>query len=80
MDNAGEERWNRAWRFKSLAESGARLAFSSDWQVGEMDPLVGFYTALILVVWSYGEEPPVPASAAHAIQGIPSAAHATCSH
>lgn len=46
MDNVGEERWDRAWRFKSLAESGARLAFSSDWQVGEMDPLVGFYTAL----------------------------------
>lgn len=46
MDNVGEERWDRAWRFKSLARSGARLAFSSDWQVGEMDPLVGLYSAL----------------------------------
>ena len=46
MDNVGEQRWDRAWRFRSLAESGAALAFSSDWQVGEMDPLVGLYSAL----------------------------------
>jgi predicted amidohydrolase YtcJ len=161
MDNVGEERWDRAWRFKSLARSGARLAFSSDWQVGEMDPIVGFYSALTragidgasawtpderldldttiraytqggawawhaedelgvirvgaradVVVWSanlyaleasallgeradltivngtvvhdarreFTEEPPVPAAAAHATQGIPSSAHSTCSH
>ncbi|GAA3274769.1 amidohydrolase [Paenarthrobacter aurescens] len=161
MDNVGEERWNRAWRFKSLAGSGARLAFSSDWQVGEMDPIVGFYSALTragldgvsawtpserldldttiraythggawawhaedelgvirvgaradVVVWSanlyalgadellgeradltivngavvhdarkeYGEEPPVQATAAYATNGVPSAAHSTCSH
>ncbi|PBC50949.1 hydrolase [Rhodococcus sp. ACS1] len=46
MENVGEDRWDRAWRFRSLAESGAVLAFSSDWQVGEMDPLVGLYSAL----------------------------------
>lgn len=46
MENVGQERWDRAWRFKSLARSGAPLAFSSDWQVGEMDPLVGMYSAL----------------------------------
>jgi predicted amidohydrolase YtcJ len=46
MENVGEDRWDRAWRFRSLAESGAALAFSSDWQVGEMDPLVGLYSAL----------------------------------
>ena len=45
MDNVGEERWNRAWRFDSLLRSGATVAFSSDWQVGEMDPLVGLYSA-----------------------------------
>lgn len=45
MDNVGEARWNRAWRFRSLLESGATVAFSSDWQVGEMDPLVGLYSA-----------------------------------
>ena len=46
MENVGEERWDRAWRFRSLVESGAHVALSSDWQVGEMDPLVGFYSAL----------------------------------
>lgn len=45
MENVGEERWNRAWRFRSLLETGATVAFSSDWQVGEMDPLVGVYSA-----------------------------------
>ena len=45
MDNVGEQRWSRAWRFRSLLDSGATVAFSSDWQVGEMDPLVGLYSA-----------------------------------
>jgi predicted amidohydrolase YtcJ len=46
MENVGEERWSRAWRFRSLIESGAPVAFSSDWQVGEMDPLVGLYSGM----------------------------------
>ncbi len=46
MDNIGESRWDRAWRFRSLMDSGAHVALSSDWQVGEMDPLVGMYVAL----------------------------------
>lgn len=46
MDNVGEARWDRAWRVRSLMESGAHVALSSDWQVGEMDPLVGIYSAL----------------------------------
>lgn len=45
MENVGEDRWSRAWRFRSLLDSGATVAFSSDWQVGEMDPLVGLYSA-----------------------------------
>ena len=45
MENVGEDRWSRAWRFDSLLASGATVAFSSDWQVGEMDPLVGLYSA-----------------------------------
>jgi hypothetical protein len=31
---------------RSLADRGAVLAFSSDWNVAEMDPLVGLYSAL----------------------------------
>lgn len=44
--NVGPDRWALAWAFRSLRDSGARLAFSSDWNVAEMDPLVGIYTAL----------------------------------
>lgn len=46
MENVGEQRWDRAWRLRSLMASGAHVALSSDWQVGEMDPLVGLYSAL----------------------------------
>lgn len=44
--NVGERRWRYAWAFRSLRESGATLAFSSDWNVAEMDPMVGIYTAI----------------------------------
>jgi hypothetical protein len=44
--NVGPERWRHAWAFRSLQDTGARLAFSSDWNVAEMDPMVGIYTAL----------------------------------
>lgn len=45
-DNVGTERSRYAWAFRSLEASGATLAFSSDWNVAEMDPLIGIYTAL----------------------------------
>jgi hypothetical protein len=44
--NVGEERWRRAWAFRSLRDAGATLSFSSDWNVAEMDPMVGIYTAM----------------------------------
>ena len=44
--NVGEARWRHAWAFRSLCDSEATLAFSSDWNVAEMDPMVGIYTAL----------------------------------
>lgn len=44
--NIGPERSRYAWAFRSLKEAGATLAFASDWNVAEMDPLVGIYTAL----------------------------------
>jgi predicted amidohydrolase YtcJ len=44
--NVGPERWRYAWAFRSLHASGAPLAFSSDWNVAEMDPMVGIYSAL----------------------------------
>ncbi len=44
--NVGERRWRHAWPMRGLHESGAVLAFSSDWNVAEMDPMVGLYTAV----------------------------------
>ncbi|MEX1264971.1 MAG: amidohydrolase [Actinomycetota bacterium] len=44
--NVGEGRWRHAWAFRSLHDTGATLAFSSDWNVAEMDPMVGIYTAI----------------------------------
>jgi predicted amidohydrolase YtcJ len=44
--NVGPDRWHHAWAFRSLRDAGATLAFSSDWNVAEMDPLVGMYSAL----------------------------------
>jgi predicted amidohydrolase YtcJ len=44
--NVGPQRWRHAWPMRSLVDSGAAVAFSSDWNVAEMDPLVGIYTAL----------------------------------
>ena len=42
----GPVRSQNAWAFRSLRDSGAVLAFGSDWDVAEMDPLIGIYTAL----------------------------------
>ncbi len=42
----GPGRWPLAWPVRSLHQAGAALAFSSDWNVAEMDPLLGIYTAL----------------------------------
>jgi predicted amidohydrolase YtcJ len=42
----GAGRWTQAWPFRSLHAAGAPLAFSSDWNVAEMEPLLGIYTAI----------------------------------
>jgi predicted amidohydrolase YtcJ len=42
----GPARSKHAWAFRSLRDAGATLAFSSDWNVAEMEPLIGIYTAL----------------------------------
>jgi len=60
-EDVGPERsrWAAPWR--SLARSGAQLAFSSDWNVAEMDPMVGLYTAVTRAdlhgdgAWTTGE-------------------------
>ena len=42
----GPERERFAWPFRSLRDAGAVLAFSSDWNVAEMDPMTWLYTAV----------------------------------
>jgi hypothetical protein len=65
---AGPQRWPRAWPVASLQQAGAALAFSSDWNVAEMDPLKGIYTALTRRDLA-GGEPFVPGQAI----GLPAA-------
>jgi predicted amidohydrolase YtcJ len=45
-ENVGPDRSRYAWPFRSLSEQGAVLAFSSDWNVAEMDPMWWLYTAV----------------------------------
>ncbi len=42
----GERRWHQAWPLRSLQEHGAVLAFSSDWNVAEMEPMIGVQCAV----------------------------------
>jgi hypothetical protein len=44
--NVGPERERTAWPFRSIAAGGGVLAFSSDWNVAEMDPMYWLYTAV----------------------------------
>jgi len=44
--NVGPEREAFAWPFRSIAMTGGTLAFSSDWNVAEMDPMTWLYTAV----------------------------------
>jgi predicted amidohydrolase YtcJ len=46
MENVGPARWPYSLPWRALHDAGAVLAFSSDWDVAEMDPLVGIYTAI----------------------------------
>jgi predicted amidohydrolase YtcJ len=45
-ENVGHERERFAWPFRSIAVTGGTLAFSSDWNVAEMDPMTWLYTAV----------------------------------
>jgi predicted amidohydrolase YtcJ len=45
-DKVGVERARYTYAFKSLLESGAALAFGSDWTVAPIDPLTGIYAAV----------------------------------
>jgi len=42
----GKERCRDAYRFKSVADAGAAIAFGTDWPVEPLDPLLGLYAAV----------------------------------
>lgn len=44
--NIGDERAARGWMWNSIAKSGGRLAFGSDWPVMTIDPLKGLHVAI----------------------------------
>ncbi|RDB16331.1 putative amidohydrolase YtcJ [Hypsizygus marmoreus] len=46
QDHLGPERVKNIYAFRSLIDSGARIALGSDFPVGKMNPLPGFYAAI----------------------------------
>ena len=42
----GRERARGTYAFRSLIDSGARLAFGSDWTVAPLNPILGIYAAV----------------------------------
>ena len=46
LEAVGPARARHAFAWKSLHDVGARVVFSSDWDVSEMNPLVGLYSAV----------------------------------
>ncbi|WP_248580904.1 amidohydrolase [Nocardioides sp. InS609-2] len=67
----GERRWHQAWPLRSLQEHGATLAFSSDWNVAEMEPMVGIYSAVTRSPLAGGDawQPEEAVSVADAVRG-----------
>ena len=51
----GERRWHQAWPLRSLRDHGAVLAFSSDWNVAEMEPMIGIQCAVTRAPLDGGE-------------------------
>lgn len=48
-------RWDEAFPWQRLRESGAHLAFGSDWPVVSADPMTGFHAALNRQSWMPGQ-------------------------
>ncbi|MGB5559706.1 MAG: amidohydrolase [Paracoccaceae bacterium] len=50
----GRARWADAYRWRTLAEAGARLAFASDWPVSDVSVLRGIRAAVTRQPWAEG--------------------------
>jgi predicted amidohydrolase YtcJ len=53
----GKERLKRAYPFRSLLDSGANLAFGTDWPVESLNPMLGIYSAVTRDVGAYCNMP-----------------------
>jgi len=51
----GPKRYRRSFAWQTLRDSGAKLAFGSDWTVASMNPMTGIYAALNRVPWQDGD-------------------------
>ena len=54
VHNIGRDRWADAYRWRTLAEAGAALAFGSDWPVADISPLRGIKAAVCRKRWDDG--------------------------
>ncbi len=54
IHNIGRARWADAYRWRTLVETGAVLAFGSDWPVADVSPLRGIKAAVCRTRWDEG--------------------------
>ena len=50
----GRDRWQDAYRWRTLTEAGSPIAFASDWPVSDISPLRGIKAALSRSPWAEG--------------------------
>ena len=52
LSRIGEGRWPYAFAWKALRETGARLAFGTDWPVSDIDPMWSIQSAMTRPRWN----------------------------
>ncbi|MGQ3291252.1 MAG: amidohydrolase [Shinella sp.] len=55
LSRIGEKRRYLAYAWRRIKETGAALAFSSDWPVSPIDPIAGIQAAVTRTVWQEGD-------------------------
>ena len=55
LSRIGEKRRYLAYAWRRIKETGAALAFSSDWPVSPVDPIAGIHAAVTRTVWQEGD-------------------------
>lgn len=55
LSRIGEKRRYLAYAWRRIKETGAALAFSSDWPVSPIDPIAGIHAAVTRTLWQEGD-------------------------